>query len=68
MSWYGTTALSWDDGSHCRIAGEDDYQPYISGGATLAISENLILGAGAVVGLNDDANDLQVFSGFTVRF
>ena len=50
------------------IAGAGDYQPFFSGGLTLSVTENLVLDAGAVVGLDDSAQDLQVFSGFTVRF
>ncbi len=50
------------------IAGGGAYQPFFSSGATLTLSDNLVLDAGTVIGLNDAANDLQIFSGFTVRF
>ncbi len=50
------------------IAGPGGYAPHLSGGATLALTENLVLDVGAVVGLNEHANDLQIFSGFSVRF
>ena len=50
------------------VVGPDDYQPFFSGGATLALTENLVFDFGAVIGLNDAANDLNIFSGFTVRF
>ena len=50
------------------IAGSGAYQPFFSSGATMKLSENLVLDAGTVIGLNDAANDLQIFSGFTVRF
>ena len=50
------------------IAGEDAYQPSFSGGVTCLVDENLQLDAGAVVGLNENADDLQIFTGFTIRF
>ena len=50
------------------IASEESYQPHISGGLTYLVNDNLMLDVGAVAGLNDNANDLQVFTGFTVRF
>lgn len=50
------------------IAGESAYQPYFSGGVTVGLSENAVFDVGAVVGLNDNANDIQVFTGITVRF
>lgn len=50
------------------IASEAAYQPHLSCGATLAVSENAALDLGAVFGLNDHTNDLQVFTGITIRF
>lgn len=50
------------------IAGPGPYQAHFSTGATLAIDENLVLDAGAQVGLNAAAEDIGVFAGFTRRF
>ncbi|MEM7697550.1 MAG: transporter [Verrucomicrobiota bacterium] len=50
------------------IAGEASYEAYFSGGFTYGISENLVLDWGTTIGLNDAADDLAVFGGFTKRF
>ncbi len=50
------------------ISGSSPYQAYFSTGMTLAISEDLVLDAGVQVGLNDAAEDIGVFGGFTRRF
>jgi len=50
------------------ITCSDEYQAFFSSGLTLAVTQNLVFDVGTIVGLNDAANDLQVFSGFTVRF
>jgi hypothetical protein len=50
------------------ILGEDRYEAYASGGLTYSINSNLMLDCGTQVGLNDDAEDIGLFSGFTVRF
>ncbi|MFT5466939.1 MAG: hypothetical protein ACI8UO_002041 [Verrucomicrobiales bacterium] len=50
------------------VSGSNNYQPYFSGGMTLGVSENAVFDLGAVVGLNEDANDIQIFTGITVRF
>ncbi len=70
-----TAVLGYDLGErlgvyaeYIGIAGEGAYQPYLSGGLTFGVSDNAMFDVGAVVGLNDEANDLQVFTGFTVRF
>ncbi len=50
------------------ISGDNPYQAYASGGATWAISDQFQWDVGSVVGLNDEAEDLNVFTGFTVKF
>lgn len=50
------------------IAGDAPYQSYLSSGMTLGLNPNTALDVGAVVGMNDDSQDIQVFSGITVRF
>lgn len=50
------------------IAGDHPYQAHLSGGVTYAVNELIQLDVGSVVGLNDAAEDLNVFSGFTVKF
>lgn len=50
------------------IAGDDPYQASISGGASWAFSDLFQWDAGLVLGLNDEAEDLQTFTGFTLKF
>jgi len=51
------------------ITGEDTpYRAFAAGGLTLTLSDHLVLDCGAQVGLNDAAEDLGVFAGFTRRF
>lgn len=50
------------------IAGGHQYEAYASGGFTWALGENAQLDLGAVMGLNDAAEDLSVFQGVTFRF
>lgn len=45
-----------------------DYQASFSGGFTYAVSSDVQFDLGAVVGLTDSADDINVFSGVTIRF
>lgn len=48
--------------------GGTDYQPFASTGLTWQVSDDLIFDVGVQIGLTDDANDLNIFSGMTLRF
>lgn len=50
------------------VAGHGDYEAYFSGGATFGITDDLVFDTGVQLGLNDPAEDLGVFGGFTKRF
>lgn len=50
------------------ITGEGAYQTYLSGGFTYWVSEDLVFDWGTQIGLNEHAEDLGVFGGFTKRF
>ncbi len=50
------------------ITGDTRYQSYFSGGFTWQINGDLVLDCGTMVGLNDNAERLGVFAGFTKRF
>jgi len=50
------------------IAGPGTYEPYFSVGATYWLSKDLVFDTGGRIGLNDAAEDIGVFSGFTKRF
>lgn len=50
------------------VLAEDHYEASASGGFTYAVHANLVLDAGARVGLNGHAEDVGLFSGFTVRY
>ncbi len=50
------------------VAGPSPYQAYFAGGLTLSLSEDLVLDCGVQVGLNDAAEDIGLFGGFTKRF
>ena len=50
------------------ITGPSPYEAYFAGGFTLSLGDDLVLDWGTQVGLNDAAEDLGVFGGFTKRF
>lgn len=50
------------------VAGSGDYQAYFSSGVTFSVTEDLVFDSGVQVGLNDAAEDIGVFGGFTKRF
>lgn len=50
------------------VAGDRAYEAYASGGVTWAFSDLFQWDAGLVLGINDDAEDLNTFTGFTVKF
>ncbi|MEM1296635.1 MAG: transporter [Verrucomicrobiota bacterium] len=50
------------------ISGDTPYQAFGAGGFTYSLSDDLVLDCGAQVGLNDAAEDIGVFAGFTKRF
>ncbi len=50
------------------VLGEDRYEAYVTGGLTYSLGANVMLDCGAQLGLNDDAEDIGAFTGFTVRF
>ncbi len=50
------------------VAGEDDYEAYGSFGFTYDVNSRFSLDAGALIGLNDAADDLATFTGFSVKF
>ncbi len=49
------------------LDGDGDYQALIGSGLTYGLSENAQLDAGIVVGLTDEADDFNVFTGITLR-
>lgn len=49
-------------------AGDHRFRHFFSGGSTLDVSDWVRLDAGAVVGLNEDSEDLTVFTGVTWKF
>lgn len=50
------------------ITGDTPYQAYGAGGFTFSVSDDLVLDCGAQVGMNNPAEELGVFAGFTRRF
>jgi hypothetical protein len=50
------------------IAGDHPYDSYFSGGVTYALGEFIQLDAGTLVGLNESADDLTLFSGISWKF
>lgn len=50
------------------VAAEDRYEASAAAGLTWLLNENLMLDCGGRVGLNDEAEDIGLFTGFTVRF
>ena len=47
---------------------DTDYQAIASCGVTYAVHDNLTLDLGSQIGITEDADDLNVFTGMTVRF
>ncbi|XOV70241.1 MAG: transporter [Verrucomicrobiota bacterium] len=50
------------------VSSDDSYGAHFSSGITYALSDAAQLDAGSLVGLNDDAEDLTVFSGISWKF
>ena len=50
------------------IAGDHAYEAYASSGVTWAVTDLFQWDAGLVLGMNDEAEDLNTFTGFTVKF
>ncbi len=50
------------------VSGDQPYDSYFSGGFTFALRDQIQLDAGTLVGLNDEAEDLTVFGGFSWKF
>ncbi|MBL6765492.1 MAG: transporter [Verrucomicrobiae bacterium] len=50
------------------VAGDHPYNSFFSGGLTYALREHLQLDAGTLIGLNAEAEDLTVFTGFSWKF
>ncbi len=50
------------------VNGPAPYQAYASTGLTFSLSDDFVLDAGVQIGLNDAAEDLGVFGGFTKRY
>ena len=49
------------------VSGGGDYAAAVSGGVTYALSPDVQLDAGLVVGLNDNAEDVRLFTGLSFR-
>jgi hypothetical protein len=49
------------------LDGDSDYQALVGSGLTYGLSENVQLDVGVVVGLTDDADDFNAFTGITIR-
>jgi len=50
------------------VSGPSPYQAYASTGLTFSITDDFVLDTGVQIGLNDAAEDIGVFGGFTRRF
>lgn len=50
------------------VVGPTPYQAYASTGLTFAVHSDFVLDTGVQIGLNDAAEDIGVFAGFTKRF
>lgn len=50
------------------VTGPSPYRAYASTGLTYSISKDLVLDTGVQIGLNDAAEDIGIFGGFTKRF
>ncbi len=48
--------------------GDTDYQSLIGTGLTYALSEDVVLDIGANFGITEEAEDVNVFAGVTMRF
>lgn len=55
-------------GEYIGVLGEHRYEASLAGGLTWSLTENLMLDAGGRIGLNGHAEDVGLFSGFTVRY
>jgi len=47
---------------------DSDYKAIFSGGLTYALTEDVVFDVGTQVGLSDDADDVGVFTGVTLRY
>jgi len=47
---------------------DSDYRAIFSGGLTYRVNDNLIFDIGTQIGLSDNANDFQAFTGLTMRY
>ncbi len=50
------------------VSGPGKDESYASGGVTYSVTEDLVFDAGIQIGLNDVAEDIGLFGGFTKRF
>ena len=50
------------------VVGDSQYKAYASGGVTWAVTDRFQWDAGAVIGLNNEAEDPNTFNGFNVKF
>lgn len=50
------------------VGGEDQYDAFFSGGMTFGLSEFVQLDAGTLIGLNEEAEDVTVFTGISWKF
>ena len=50
------------------VAGDRPYDSFFSGGMTFALQEFIQLDAGTLVGLNDEAEDVTIFTGISWKF
>jgi hypothetical protein len=50
------------------ISGDTNYEAYGAGGFTFSVNQDFVLDCGLQVGLNDSAEELGIFAGFTRRF
>lgn len=50
------------------VAGPGDYEACFSSGVTFSVTADLVFDTGVQVGLNDAAEDIGLFGGFTKRF
>jgi hypothetical protein len=50
------------------VATEGPYHRFFSGGATYAVSPTVQLNVGGLIGLNEAAEDLTLFSGISWKF
>ena len=50
------------------VSGDHPYEAYFSHGATFSLRKDIQLDAGTLIGLNDAAQDLTLFTGFSWKF